>query len=156
MAGSMPRRKMARAFSGCGCMRWSSIWRAVPSCAYQTARSSIWSPTPGSGSIQERKTKKGRRIRLSNIFRRMDVQFAVCGESILRKPCYHVLRGEQNGSNQNRKIYSCPAERKRLDTGAAWGNARRDQQNHFSLGDRRFQNLKIPPQNPRLHYFQTT
>lgn len=27
MAGPMPRRKMARAFSGCGCMRRSSTWR---------------------------------------------------------------------------------------------------------------------------------
>lgn len=37
----MPKRMAAPIFSGCGCMKRSSALQAVPSCEYQTARSSI-------------------------------------------------------------------------------------------------------------------
>ena len=58
------------------------------------------------------------------------------GRVFAKAVLYFSSEVHKNGSNKDRKIYRCPAERERIDAGTARRKARRYQQNHFSLGER--------------------
>lgn len=59
------------------------------------------------------------------------------GRIFTENALYFSSEVHKNGSNKDRKIYRCPAERERFDAGAARRKAWRDQQNRFPMGERK-------------------